>query len=229
MNTKAFYKMSYGLYIIATRYDGKDYGCVVNTLIQITSNPAQMSVAINKENYTSKMIDKAGFFTATPLTVDATMDLIGNFGFKTSKDFDKFYGWGFKRDTNGIAYLTQCTNAFFSLKVNNIVDSGTHNIYIGEVLDAMPLEGSDSLTYDYYQRIKKGTTPPKASSYNAKSETASPSATAPTAQTTPQKVKYVCSVCGYEYEGDPLPADFICPVCGQPASVFEKVLYQVFQ
>lgn len=221
MDTKAFFKMSYGLYIVSTHYEGKDYGCIVNTLTQVTSTPAQMSVTINKENCTADIINKSGYFTATPLTIDAPMTLIGTFGFKTSLTCNKFEGLEFARDDNQIAYVTQNTNAVFSMKVNNTVDVGTHNIYVGEVLDAKTLSDAESMTYAYYHTVKKGKTPPKASSYIAKE-------TAPTAQAEvappKEKVQYVCSVCGYIYDGDPLPEDFICPVCGQPASVFERIV-----
>jgi len=217
MDTKAFYKMSYGLYIVSTSHNGKDYGCIVNTLAQITSTPAQMSVAINKENYTSKMIDKNGYITATSLSIDAPMELIGTFGFKSGKDINKFDGLSFVRDQNGIAYVTQHTNAVFNLKVSRTIDVGTHKIYIADVLDAKPLNDDESLTYAYYQTVKKGKTPPKASSYNASS--------APDVKesNTESKVRYICKICGYIYTGDPLPEDFICPICGHPASDFERI------
>lgn len=223
MDTRAFHKMSYGLYIISTRFENKDYGCIVNTLTQLTSTPAQMSVTVNKKNCTADMINKSGYFTATPLTIDAPMTLIGTFGFKSGLTCNKFEGLELERDANQIAYLTQNTNAVFSLKVSNTVDVGTHNIYIGEVLDAKPLSDGESMTYAYYHTVKGGKTPPKASSYiDPKAQTdvsVKESEVAPK-----EKVQYVCSVCGYIYDGDPLPDDFICPVCGQPASVFEKVV-----
>jgi flavin reductase (DIM6/NTAB) family NADH-FMN oxidoreductase RutF len=165
MNKTAFYKLTYGLYIVSTRFDGRDLGCVVNTLSQVTSEPPKMSVAINKNNFTEQMIEKAGYFTAVALTQDADIKLIGSFGFKSSRDTDKFEAYPFARDENGIAYITQSVAARYSLKLADKLDLGTHVMLIGDVLDAQVLSDGEPLTYAYYQMVKKGVTPKNAPSY----------------------------------------------------------------
>lgn len=165
MDKTAFFKMTYGLYIVSAHFDGKDCGCVVNTLQQVTSEPPKMSVAINKNNFTEPMIEQSGFFAAVALTQDADIKLIGNFGFKSGRDTDKFASVPFARDANGVAYITQSAAARFSLKLTDKLDLGTHVMLVGEVLDAETLSGAEPLTYAYYHQIKKGTTPKNAPSY----------------------------------------------------------------
>ena len=165
MDKKAFYKLTYGLYIVSTKDGDKDCGCVVNTLAQVTSEPPRMAVAINKNNLTEQLIEKSGFFTAVALTQDADIRLIGNFGFKSGRDTDKFASYPFARDENGIAYVTQTVAARYSLKLVDKLDLGTHMMLIGDVLDAEVLSGAEPLTYAYYQMVKKGTTPKNAPSY----------------------------------------------------------------
>lgn len=165
MDKTAFYKLTYGLYIVSARFDGRDCGCIVNTLQQITSEPPRMSVAIHKNNYTQQMIEKSGYFAAVALAQDADLKLIGNFGFKNSRDTDKFAEYPFLRDENGVAYITQSAAARFCLKLTGRLDLGTHVMMIGDVLDAQVLGGGEPLTYAYYQSIKKGVTPKNAPSY----------------------------------------------------------------
>lgn len=207
MNETALYKLSYGLYIISSSFEGKDAGCVVNTLHQVTSSPVQLSVAVNKNNYTETIIEKSGIFNAVALTQDVPMDVIKRFGFQSSKDHDKYEGIGFERDTQSVPYLKEHTAAFYTCKVVGKLDVGSHMIFIGEVVDCDVLSQEEVMTYAYYHKVKNGTTPKNASSYQEKSE----------------KKGWRCTICGYIYEGDPLPEDYICPVCGAPAAVFEKV------
>ena len=165
MDKKAFYKLTYGLYIVSTRFEDKDCGCVVNTLAQVTSEPPRMSVAINKDNFTEPMIEKSGLYAAVALTQDADIRLIGNFGFKSSRDIDKFAAYPFARDENGIAYVTQSVAARYSLKLVDKLDLGTHVMLIGDVLDAEVLSDAEPMTYAYYHLVKKGFTPKNAPSY----------------------------------------------------------------
>ncbi len=165
MDTKAFYKITYGLYIVSTRCDGRDCGCIVNTLQQVTSEPAKLSVAINKSNFTEALIEKSGYFAAMALTQDADLPLIGNFGFKSGRDVDKFAAYPFERDENGVAYITQSVAARFSLKLVDKLDVGTHMILVGDVLDAQVLSEAEPMSYAYYHLVKKGTTPKNAPSY----------------------------------------------------------------
>jgi flavin reductase (DIM6/NTAB) family NADH-FMN oxidoreductase RutF len=170
MDRKAFYKLTYGLYIVSARADGRDCGCVVNTLEQVTSEPPKMAVALNKNNFTEQMIEKSGYFAAVALTKDADLKLIGNFGFKSGRDTDKFAAYPFARDENGVAYVTQSVAARYSLQLSDRLDLGTHVMLIGDVLDAEVLSGAEPLTYTYYQQVKKGTTPKNAPSYQKPTE-----------------------------------------------------------
>lgn len=207
MNETALFKLSYGLYIISSNFEGKDAGCVVNTLHQVTASPIQLSVAVNKDNYTKQVIEASGKFNAVALTQDVPMDTIKRFGFQSSKDHEKYEGIASKRDIQNIPYLTEHTAAYYTCKVVHQLDIGTHVIFIGEVVDCDVISQEEVMTYAYYHKVKNGTTPKNASSYQAKTE----------------KKGWRCTICGYIYEGDPLPEDYICPVCGAPAAVFEKI------
>lgn len=207
MNETALYKLSYGLYIISSSFEGKDAGCVVNTLHQVTSSPIQLSVAVNKDNYTQQVIAKSGKFNAVVLTQDTSMDMIRRFGFQSSKDHEKYEGIAYARDGQDLPYITEHVAARFTCKVVQSLDVGSHVIFIGEVVDCDVETQEEVMTYSYYHKVKNGSTPKNASSYQAKAE----------------KSGWRCSICGYIYEGDPLPEDYVCPLCGAPASVFEKV------
>lgn len=165
MDKKAFYKLTYGLYIVSTALNGKNSGCVVNTLAQVTSEPPKVSVAINKNNYTEQQIERSLRFAAVALTQDADIKLIGAFGFKSSRDTDKFEGLEFARDKYGMPYITQNAAARLSCKVADKLDLGSHVLLIADVEDAEALSNNEPLTYAYYQRFKKGTTPKNAPSY----------------------------------------------------------------
>lgn len=209
MNSKAFYKLSYGVYIVSTSADGKAGGCVINTLSQVTSSPARLSIALNKNNYTLKLIETSGNFSAVVLSEDVDMDLIRRFGFQSGRDADKFDGIPQKKDSFSNPYPTEGIAAHFSCRVISMLDVGTHVILIGEVTEAEVAEtDAPVLTYANYHLKKNGVTPPTAPSYQEKAET---------------KTGYRCSVCGYILESDTLPPDFICPVCGKNASYFVKL------
>ena len=208
MDMTAMFKLSYGLYVVSSSYEGKDAACVVNTLSQITASPIQVSVAVNKDNFTCQQIQKSGRFEGVVLSEDIDMGVIGTFGFQSSKDVDKFEGLAHERDTYGIPYLSEHVSARVSCKVVQSVDVGTHILFIAEVEDAQHMVNEPVMTYSYYHQVKNGTTPKNASSYQPVEE---------------KKSGWKCSVCGYIYEGDLLPEDFICPICHQDASVFEKL------
>lgn len=209
MNQKAFYKLTYGVYIISASAEGKDGGCVVNTLSQVTSSPACLSVALNKNNHTLHLIQASGSFTGTVLSDQADMDLIRRFGFQSSRDKDKFQGIPMERDCLDNPYPTEGISARFSCRVISTLDLGSHVLVIGEAEDAEVLdESAPVLTYSDYHLKKKGTTPPNAPSYQEAPKTV---------------VGWRCSVCGYILESDTLPEDFVCPVCGRDASYFVKL------
>ena len=136
MDQTAFFKLSYGLYIISTTSEGKDAGCVANTLHQVTSSPAQLAVTLNKDNYTEQLIEKSGRFSAVVLTQNCGMDIIKNFGFCSSRDNDKFAQCTYRRDTHGVPYPSEHMAARYSLKVVKTLDLGTHVMFVGEVEEA---------------------------------------------------------------------------------------------
>ena len=204
MDTKAMYSISYGLYVLTANADGKDNGCIVNTVTQVTTTPNQVIVAVNKANYTHDIIAGTGKFTASVISEQATFDLFQRFGFQSGRGADKFSGFDHvQRTANGTLAVTQGTNAFISGDVVQQIDVGTHTIFLAKVVDMATLGDAASATYAYYQKHIKPQ--PKA---------------APAAG----KTIWRCKVCGYEYEGEELPADFICPLCKHPASDFEKVV-----
>ena len=208
MDYHAFDKLSYGLYIVSSEAGGKAAGCIVNTLGQVTVSPVQVAVTINKENQTTRTILESGKFSATVLAESASMELIGRFGFQCSRDVDKSAGFAWARDINGVPYVTEQCAARFACTVVNEVDLGTHILFVARVDDWAVLDDVPQMTYDYYHAVKKGLTPPKASSYRPPEE---------------KVTGWRCTVCGYIYEGETLPANYKCPICGQGAEVFEKI------
>lgn len=206
MNKKAMYNLTYGLFVLTANLDGKDNGCIINTAGQVTSEPNRISIAVNKANYTHDIIQKTGIFNVSIISEAASFDLFKRFGFQSGRDADKFAdleGWG--RSENGIAYIAIGTNAYISAKVVSSQDLGSHTLFIAEVTDMEVLSSVPSTTYSYYQENIK----PKPQA----------AGTSPSGKTV-----WRCTVCGYEYEGEKLPADFICPLCKHPASDFEKVV-----
>lgn len=208
MNKKAFYNMSYGVYVTTSTDNGKPVGCVTNSNTQITSSPATVSVSVNHDNYTAECIEKSGLFGFTVLSVDSDPEIIGKFGFFSSKDTDKFSG--FEYDVKeGVPVLADGC-AYAVCRVIDKMETSTHTVFLGEVIDADTLKQSEPMTYSYYHKVLKGKSPEKAPTYVEE-----------TAEETGTK-KFVCDVCGYIYEGDSVPADFKCPICGVDASHFKE-------
>ncbi len=199
IDKKAVIKLSYGLFVLTAREGERDNGCIINTVIQVTSTPLRISIALNKANYTHGMIERTGIFNVSVLTTEAAFQVFQQFGFKSGGDTDKFADWeGTARSENGLYYIPWFTNAFFSARVINAVDCGTHTTFIADVTESAVLSDVPSVTYDYYYKNIK-----------------------PKPQTDGMKKKgFVCTVCGYVYEGDELPPDYICPVCKHGAEVF---------
>lgn len=200
MDNKAMHKLSYGLFVLTAKDGEKDNGCIVNTVIQVTTEPNCIAVAVNKKNYTHDMIAETGMFNVSVLTEKSSFETYKHWGFQSGADVDKTKEITFSRATNGIIYLTEETNAYISARVRSSIDLGTHTLFLAEVIDAEVLSDDPSVTYAYYQsNIKKA-----------------PKADAP-------KKGFICTVCGYIYEGDTLPDDFICPWCKHPASDFKPL------
>lgn len=219
IDTRAFRALSCGLYIVTSLRDGKKVGCVVNTFNQVTSKPARVSVAVNKENFTAEGIRQTGRFEVVALTESATMEMIGAFGFHSSADMDKFAEVAHAEDRHGIAYPTQNVAARFSVVLEQMIDVGTHWVFIGAVEDADATSPDAPMTYAYYHQVKGGKTPPKASSYNdgdQADDQAAPSAGR-------KRIAWRCKLCGYIEYIDELPDDFKCPICGVGKDMFERI------
>ena len=206
MNKKAMYKLSYGLFVLTAKENDKDNGCIVNTSIQAASTPNQISVCVNKANHTHDMIMRTGEFTVSILSEKATFDLFKHFGFQSGREVEKFADYAAcERGANGIYYITEGTNAYISVKVDKTVDLGSHSMFIGEVTDMEVLSDDASATYAYYMDNIK----PKPEKVG---------------KTDDGQTIWRCKICGYEYVGEELPEDYICPLCKHPASDFEKVV-----
>ena len=222
IDKQAFHSLSYGMYVIGTRFDDKDYGCVANTFAQVTSSPLQVSVALNKENATTAAVRQAGRFTASCLSEQADMQLIGTFGFHTSTELDKFAQHASARDEAGMPYVAEQCCAWFSAKVVSELDLGTHVLFVGEVQEcAKIVDAGSPMTYAFYHQVKGGKTPPKASSYLGDEQPAAALAESNGAEQ--PKIAWRCTICGHMEYVDELPDDFVCPVCGVGKEFFERV------
>lgn len=194
------FNIPYGLYVVTTNSEGKDNGCISNTVIQVTAEPNRISVALNKANLTTEMIAKSMKLTVSIISESASFDLFKHFGFQSGRDTNKFADFtDCKQLENGTMAITAGTNAYISATVCKSIDVGTHIIFIAEVTEMEVISDDKTATYDYYQQNIK----PKPQK--------------------PKKTIWRCRICGYEYEGEELPADFICPICKHPASDFEKI------
>lgn len=199
MDLKVMNKISYGLFILTARDGTKDNGCVINTAMQVTANPNRIAIAVNKSNYTHDMILKTGEFNISILDESAKFGTFKNFGFKSGRDSDKMVEIKYNRSENGITYLIDECNAYVSAKVCSTVDLGSHTLFIADVTDGQILSSNPSATYAFYHSNIK-----------------------PAASSAPKK-GFICTICGYIYEGDTLPDDFICPICKHPASDFKPL------
>ena len=198
MDKNALFKLSYGLFVLTAKQDGKDNGCIINTVQQVTSDPMRISVTVNKANLTHDMVLSTGEFNVSVLTEDAVFWIFQHYGFQSGRDVDKFANLPEARTANGIRYVEGCTNAVLSGKVIQTVDCGTHTLFIADVTEAKVLDNAPSVTYQYYfDHIKPKPEPA-------------------------QQGKWVCKICGYVYEGDTLPPDFICPWCKHGVEDFER-------
>jgi len=208
-NTKAMYKLSYGLFVCTAVKGDKMNGCIINTAIQAASEPNTITIAVNKANYTHDMIHESGKCNVSVISKEAKFDLFKHFGFQSGRDVNKFGDdypkSAYKIAENGIPYIVDGTNAYFSLKVKQEVDLGSHTMFVCEPEFMTVLADAGSCTYEYYQSEikpkpeKVGTTP--------KGETV-----------------WRCRICGYEYVGEDLPDDFICPICKHGKDDFEKIV-----
>ncbi len=206
MNKKAMNKLSYGLFVVTAYQEGKHNGCITNTAIQVTSEPNRISLAINKANLTHDMIQATKEFTVSVLNEAADFELFKHFGFQSGREVDKFADFpDYMMADNGTMIITRGTNSYISGKVVEEVDLGSHTLFIAEVTDMELLNNLPSVTYAYYQENIK----PKPEAVG---------------KTPDGQVVWRCTICGYEYVGEDLPEDFICPICKHPASDFERII-----
>ncbi len=202
----AMYSLSYGLFVITANLDGRDNGCITNTVSQVTTDPNRILVAINKGNFTHDMIMDTKKFTVSVISEKADFDLFKHFGFQSGRDVDKFADFSHcKKSGNDTMIITKGTNAYISADVEQCIDLGSHTLFIARVTESDTLTDDKSATYTYYQEHIK----PKPEKVGTTSD---------------GQTVWRCKICGYEYVGEELPDDFICPVCKHPASDFEKVV-----
>lgn len=201
IDNNAMFKLSYGLFVLSAKQGDKDNGCIINTVTQITASPLRISIAVNNANYTHDMIKETKEFNISVLTTDTPFKVFEQFGFQSGKTADKFAGSEGNRTENGIRYLNEYTNAVISGKVIEMYEYETHTVFVAEVTEAFSLSNVPSVTYQYYfDNIK-----PKPKPLEEK------------------KNGFVCKICGYVYEGDVLPEDFICPICKHGVEDFERL------
>lgn len=201
MNTKALQNIQYGLFVLSSSQDGKDNACIINTAVQVTSSPMCIAVTVNKQNLTHDMIAATNKFNLSILDVTAPFSLFERFGFQSGRSADKFKGFdGAVKTGNGLMRLTEHACAFICGWVISTVDLGTHTMFIARVTDCDVLSDNEAMTYSYYHADVK-----------------------PKPQAAGAKKGFRCKICGYIYEGDELPADFVCPLCKHGAEDFERI------
>lgn len=224
INFEALFNISYGLYIVCSGDKNKGNGFISNTVFQVTAEPAKFAASCNKNNYTSEFIQKTGAFSVSILHTDASSDIIGKFGYKSGKDFNKMDNIQLKYGDTGVPIVISDSIAYLECKVVQTIDVGTHLIFIGELINAELLdETKNPMTYLHYRQVKKGVAPKNAPTYIDKSKL----------ETKPKGIvskKYKCTACGYIYDDavenikfEDLPENWECPVCGSEKSDFIEV------
>lgn len=225
MDKAAFYKLSYGLYVVSSRKDDLFNGQIANTVFQVASEPPTIAVGINKQNLTHEYIQASRKFAVSIISKSTPMQFIGTFGFKCGRDINKFENVKFRLGETGVPIVLDNAIAYIEAEVANEMDCGSHTIFVGQVRDCGILNADEEpMTYAYYHEVKRGKSPKNAPTYQAP-------------DTVEREDRYTCSVCGYVYDpekGDPdsgvkpgtkftdLPADWMCPICGADKSKFEK-------
>lgn len=213
MDKKVLRNLSYGVYVVTSRDKDKNVGCIANSIMQVTSNPSVIAVSINHDNYTNKVIKENNKFGVSILKETTDAKIIGTFGYKSSKDNDKFDGINYK-EISEIPVLEN-TCGYMVCKVIDTMETSTHTIFLGEVIEADDYSTENAMTYKYYHENLKGSSPKNAPTYEETS----------TSQVDKEskKRRWRCSICGYIHEADELPDDFKCPICGVGKEYFELV------
>lgn len=200
MDNTAMFKLSYGLFVLTAADNNNHNGCIINTAMQVTSNPNRISVTVNKNNLTHDIVAKTGLFNICILDESADFEVFKHFGFQSGRNAEKISSYhNIKYSNNGLAYVSKNSNAYISAKVVSSVDLGTHTMFIADVTDAETLSDIASMTYEFYHKNVKPA--PEQS----------------------KKSGWRCKICGYIHEGDELPSDFVCPICKHGATDFEPI------
>lgn len=199
LDPTALFTISYGLYVLTTRDDRRDCGCIVNSVMQLTEKPLRIAVSVNRQTHTAHAVEQHGLFNLSVISEQGTMALFRRFGFQSGRDTDIFAESDDPSSENGLRYLNHSCCALISGKVERVIDCGTHVLFIAAVTEAKKLSAQPPMTYDHYFAHVK---PQSASK---------------------PKRGYVCRICGYFHEGDVLPEDFVCPICKHGATDFEPV------
>lgn len=213
MDKKVLRNLSYGVYVVTSKDKDKNVGCIANSIMQVTSNPSVIAVSINHDNYTNKVIKENNKFGVSILKETTDVKIIGTFGYKSSKDTDKFDGINFK-EISEIPVLEN-TCGYMVCKVIDTMETSTHTIFLGEVINADDYSEENAMTYKYYHENLKGSSPKNAPTYEETSISQ--------VDKDSKKRKWRCSICGYIHEADELPDDFKCPICGVGKEYFELV------
>jgi len=225
MDKKIFYKVSYGMYVVSSKKENKFNAQIANTLFQVTAEPPQFSVCINKQNLTHQFIQESNVFTISILEQNAPMEFIGRFGFRSGKEIEKFKDIDYKLGITGAPVVIQNCLGYLECEVTSSMGAGTHTVFIGKVVEAQAVRDEQPMTYAYYHQVKNGKTPRNAPTYIKEKKIKS--------ETKNMMVKYKCTVCGYIYDPaennniafEDLPDDWVCPICGVGKDKFEKINY----
>ena len=200
MDQKALYNLTYGMYLLTTREDGKDYGCIINTAVQVARDPDRIAISVQNNNKTCEVLKRTGLFNLSAITSDAPFDLFRQFGMQSARDVEKFRGYpGIDRAPNTLPILSNFANMYLSVYADQAIDLGSHTLFIGEILDGAVLNAKPSCSYAHYHAEIKPK-PKKA-----------------------EKKQWECRICGYVYEGDEVPDDFKCPLCNHGKEDFVPV------
>ena len=211
MNPNTFHKLSYGVYVVSTWNNGKPTGCTANSAMQITSSPATIAISINHNNYTNKCIQETGRFAISILAEDSEPSIIGTFGFRSGRDFDKFSEVEYS--VKDYMPIVNDSCGYIVCEVIDKMETATHTVFLGEVKGAELFGNRDAMTYAYYHKVIKGKSPKNAPTYISEAE-----------EPDEKKArKWKCTVCGYVYEGDELPEGYKCPVCGMGEDKFVEI------
>lgn len=213
MNQNTFHKLSYGVYVVSTWDNGRPTGCTANSAMQITSSPATIAISINHDNYTNKCISETGKFAISILAEDSDSSIIGTFGFQSGKDIDKFKEVKYSVEDYMPVVTDSC--GYIVCEVIDKMETSTHTVFLGEVKGAELFGNRDAMTYAYYHKVVKGKSPKNAPTYIPDEEEEK--------KENGKTRRFKCEVCGYIYEGEELPADFKCPICGMGVDKFKEI------